>query len=255
MEWLIDLVIYVYIFIMGLFLGSFFNVVGIRVPEKTSLMGRSNCPSCGHQLGWLELFPIIGYVAIGGKCKHCKKPVSIKYPLMELLTASLFLVSYVFFGENMVEYSLIVVFVSLMTIVTVSDVYYKIVPDSILLIFFVPILILRIFSGYMPWYEGVIGGVAGFIFLYLISLYGKKRFGQDALGGGDIKLYLLIGIFLGYQLVFLSLIFAALTGMIWSALKKHKEGEYLAFVPYIYLGSMIAYYFGYKVLDLYNSLF
>jgi len=255
MEWMIDFIIYVYIFLLGLFLGSFFNVIGIRIPEKTTLMGRSHCPSCGHQLGWLELFPIIGYIAIRGKCKHCKKPVSIKYPLMELLTASLFLVSYVFFGGNMVEYSLIVVFVSLMTIVTVSDLYYKIFLDSILLIFFVPILILRIYSGYMPWYEGVIGGVAGFVFLYLIALYGKKRFGQDALGGGDIKLYLLIGIFLGYQLVFLSLIFAALTGMIWSTIKKHKEGEYLAFVPYIYLGSMIAYYFGYKVLDLYNSLF
>ena len=255
MEWMIDATIYLYIFLVGLFLGSFFNVVGIRVPEKKSLFGRSYCPSCGHKLGWLELFPIVGYIAIGGKCKQCKGPVSIKYPLMELLTASLFLVSYIFFGENMVEYSLIVVFISLMTIVTVSDIYYKIVPDIILLIFFIPILILRIFSGYMPWYEGVIGGVVAFIFLFLISLYGKKRFGQDALGGGDIKLYILIGIFLGYQLVFLSLIFAALTGMIWSAIKKHKEGEYLAFVPYIYFGSMVAYVFGYQLLDLYNSLF
>jgi leader peptidase (prepilin peptidase)/N-methyltransferase len=255
MEWIIDAIVYTYIFLMGLFLGSFYNVVGIRIPEKRSLWGRSECPNCGHKLGWLELFPILGYIAIKGKCRECKGQVSIKYPLMELLTASIFLLSYIFFSENMVEYSLIVLFVSLMTIVTVSDSYYKIVPDIILIIFFLPILILRIWSGYMPWYEGVIGGVAAFIFLYLIMLYGKKRFGQDALGGGDIKLYILIGLFLGYQLVFLSLIFAALTGMIVSAIKKQKEGEHIAFVPYIYFGSMIAYYFGYQILDLYNSLF
>ena len=168
MEWIIDAIVYTYIFLMGLFLGSFYNVVGIRIPEKRSLWGRSECPNCGHKLGWLELFPILGYIAIKGKCKECKTHVSIKYPLMELLTASIILLSYIFFGENMVEYSLIVVFVSLMTIVTVSDSYYKIVPDIILIIFFAPILILRIWSGYMPWYEGVIGGVTAFIFLYLI---------------------------------------------------------------------------------------
>jgi leader peptidase (prepilin peptidase)/N-methyltransferase len=240
---------------MGLFLGSFYNVVGIRLPNKESLMGRSHCTNCDHQIGWLELMPILGYIILGGKCKSCKTRISIKYPLMELLTGILFLVSYVFLKENMVEYILVLVFISLMTIVTVSDLYYQIVPDQILLFFLPFVVVLRVISDAMPWYEGIIGGIVAFLFMYLIALYGKKRFKQDALGGGDIKLYFLIGIFLGYQLVFLSLIFSALAGIIYGALKKQEEKTYIAFVPFIYFGSMIAYYFGSQILDFYNTLF
>ena len=218
-------------------------------------MGRSHCNNCDHQIGWIELLPVIGYIAIGGKCKKCKTPISIKYPLIEFLTALLFLVSYMFLHENMIEYILVVVFISLMTIVTVSDLYYRIVPDMILLIFLPVITTLRIISGYMLWYEGLIGGVAAFIFLYLIALYGKKRFKQDALGGGDIKLYVLIGIFLGYELVFLSLVIASLAGMVFAVFRKKEEDVYIAFVPFIYFGSMIAYYFGNTFLDFYASLF
>lgn len=255
MEWLLDTLIYTYIFIMGMFLGSFYNVVGIRLPKKETLLGRSHCPNCGHQLGALELFPVIGYLLIKGKCKSCKSKIALKYPMMEFLTGVLFLISYIYFGENIIEYSLILVFISLMTIVTVSDLYYQIVPDRILIIFLPIIVTLRILSGEMPWYEGVIGGILGFLFLFGIQKYAEKRFGQDALGGGDVKLYLLIGTFLGYQLVFLSLVIAALSGMIHSALRKQKEGTHIAFVPYIYFGSMIAYYFGRQFIELYLNLF
>lgn len=246
-----DILWYIYIFFIGTVFGSFFNVVGIRVPKKETLMGRSHCPNCDQQLGWVELIPIIGYITLGGKCKNCKTNISLKYPLIELLTGILFLVSYMILKENMVEYILIVMFISLMTIVTVSDLYYKIVPDVILMVFLPILLGLRIFSTAMPWYEGVIGGIVAFVFLYLIALYGKKRFKQDALGGGDIKLYLLIGIVLGYQYVFLSLVFAGLIGMIYGWIKK-PEGH-IAFVPFIYAGSLIAYFYGEKLVNLYND--
>ena len=202
-----DIIIYTYIFVLGLVFGSFFNVVGIRVPQKESLMGRSHCNKCDHKIRWFELVPVLGYILIAGKCSKCKTPISIKYPLMELLTGTLFLVSYIILRENMVEYILVVSFISLMTIISVSDLYYKIVPDTILLVFLPVILTLRILSDAMPWQEGVIGGIVAFVFMYLIALYGKMRFKTLALGGGDIKLYVLIGIFLGYNLVFLSLFF------------------------------------------------
>jgi len=121
---------------LGLIFGSFFNVVGIRIPNKESLLGRSHCPSCNRQLGAVELIPVIGYLILKGKCKECKHPISIKYPLIELITGLLFLVSFVFLRENMVEYILIVVFISLLVIITVSDLYYQIIPDIILLVFF-----------------------------------------------------------------------------------------------------------------------
>lgn len=249
-----ELLISIYIFVIGLYLGSFYNVVGIRVPAKESLMGRSHCTNCDHQISWWELLPVIGYIFLRGKCRKCKTHVSIKYPLMELLTGTLFLVSYMILKENMVEYILVVSFISLMTIVTVSDLYYKIVPDVILLVFLPIIITLRSMSDVMPWYEGIIGGVVAFVFLYFIALYGKMRFKREALGGGDIKLYFLIGVFLGYQTVFLSLFFAAILGLIVSVFIRNKK-EYLPFVPFIYFGSMVAYFFGQTILDMYLSLF
>ncbi len=150
---------------------------------------------------------------------------------MELLTGVLFLVSFVILRDNMVEYILIVTFISLMVIITVSDLYYQIIPDIILIIFFPIILTLRLLSPINAWYDGILGGVLGFGFMFLIALYGKVRFKKDALGGGDIKLYLIIGIVLGYQNVFLSLFFAALIGLVYSFVVRKQKG-YLPFVPF-----------------------
>lgn len=249
-----DILIYGYIFFLGLIFGSFFNVVGIRVPAKETLMGRSHCNKCDHQITWFELIPILGYLVVGGKCSKCKTPISIKYPLMELLTGVLFLVSYMILRENMVEYILVVSFISLMTIITVSDLYYKVVPDVILLVFLPILVVFRILSPAMPWYEGLIGGFVAFAFMYLIALYGKIRFKTLALGGGDIKLYFLIGIVLGYQTVFLSLFFAALAGLVSSIFLKNRTDKYIPFVPFIYFGSLIAYFYGYDLINWYIQL-
>lgn len=216
-------------------------------------MGRSHCPSCNKQLGAVELIPVIGYLIIKGKCKECGTKISIKYPLMELITGILFLVSFVFLRENMVEYILIVLFISLLVIVTVSDIYYKVVPDIILIIFFPLILGLRLYNPIVFWYDGLLGGLFGFGFMYLIALYGKKRFKKDALGGGDIKLYAIIGLVLGYQTVFLSLFFGALLAMIYS-FGFAKKGSYLAFVPFIAIGSLLAYFFGQNILEWYIAI-
>ncbi len=250
-----EVIIYTYVFMLGLIFGSFFNVVGIRVPQKESLMGRSHCNKCDHKIRWFELIPVLGYILIGGKCTKCKTPISIKYPLMELLTGTLFLVSYIILKDNMVEYVLVVSFISLMTIITVSDLYYKIVPDTILLIFLPIILTLRIASNMMPWYEGIIGGIIAFGFMYLVALYGKVRFKTLALGGGDVKIYFLVGIFLGYNVVFLSLFFAALSGIVVSIFIRNRKDKYIPFVPFIYFGSMIAYFFGNQIIEWYISLF
>lgn len=248
-----EILIYTYIFVIGLFLGSFFNVVGIRIPNKESLLGRSHCPNCGKTLGALELFPILGFIVLKGKCKECKQAISIKYPLMELITAILFLVSFVFLQYNVIEYIIIVLFISLMIIITVSDLYYQTIPDIFLIIFFPIIFVLRIVNPIDLWFDGILGGLIGFGFMYLIALYGKKRFKQDALGGGDIKLYFIIGVILGYQTVILSLFFAALFGLIYSLVIRKKDG-YLPFVPFIFAGTMLTYFLGSDIIEWYVSI-
>jgi len=253
-----DVLIYSYLFFLGIVFGSFYNVVGIRVPNKESLLGRSHCPKCGKTLGVIELIPIIGYLVLKGRCKNCSSHISVKYPIMEFITGVLFVLTFVFLRANMVEYIieyiLLIVFISLMVIITVSDMYYQIVPDIILIIFLPVIFALRMLSPVILWYNAIIGAVLGFGFMYLIALYGRKRFKQEALGGGDIKLYFIIGLVLGYELVFMSVLFAALLGILYSIIFKKRSG-YLPFVPFIFAGTYLAYFVGPIILDWYSSLF
>ncbi|MGS0973366.1 MAG: prepilin peptidase [Candidatus Izemoplasmataceae bacterium] len=248
-----DIVWYIYVTFIGLMLGSFYNVVGIRVPAGESLLGRSHCPKCGKTLGVIELLPVIGYLVLRGKCKECKSHISIKYPLIELISGSLFLLLFVLLRSNMVEYIVSISFVSLMLIVVVSDLYYQVVPDKVLLVFLPIIFVLRMFSDVMPWYESIIGGVLGFGFMYLIAWYGEKRFKKQALGGGDIKLYFIIGLFLGYNLVFLSLFFASVIGLLYGMIIRKKTG-YIPFVPFIFVGSILSYLVGQAFIDWYLGI-
>ena len=250
---LIEVILYLYIFFIGTFLGSFYNVVGIRVPEKVTLMGRSHCPSCNHTLGPLELFPIIGYLILRGRCKNCQNHISVKYPIMEFITGLLFLISFVILRDYMVEYILMVVFMSLMIIITVSDLYYQIIPDKILLFFLPVILTLRIVSDKITIINALLGAVLGFLFMLFIAWYGKKRFKQEALGGGDIKLYFLVGLVLGIDLVFLSVLFAALIGLVYGLVMRKRSG-YIPFVPFIFAGSLLAYFIGGYIITWYTSL-
>lgn len=248
-----EILILSYIFLLGLYFGSFFNVVGIRVPKKETLLGRSHCTNCDRQLNHFELFPVIGYLVLKGRCKGCNTKISPFYPIMELLTAILFTGSYFILQDNLLEFSVVILFISLLIIITVSDVYYQIVPDIVLLVFGVLILVLRIIGPTEVLIEGLIGAVLGFGFLYLIAWYGKKRFKTDALGGGDIKLYLIIGLVLGYELVFLSLLFASLIGLLYNAFKRNKD-KLIPFVPFIFAGALLTYYVGDTVIEWYLNL-
>jgi leader peptidase (prepilin peptidase)/N-methyltransferase len=242
-----------YLFLIGLLLGSFFNVVGLRIPNKESLLGRSKCPHCGHTLGVFELIPIVGYLFLKGTCKSCDAKISVKYPIIEFITAFIFAFSFVILHENMLEYVVAVTFFSLLIIVVVSDLEYQIVPDSILLVF-APILIgLRVASDIIPWYSAIIGAIIGFGFMYLIAWYGKHRFKREALGGGDIKLYAIIGFVLGYETVVLSVLLAALLGLFYAAIVRPKTA-YVPFVPFIAVGVILTYFVGDDIIEWYMNI-
>lgn len=242
-----------YLFVIGLMLGSFFNVVGLRIPNHETLLGRSKCPNCQHTLGVVELIPIVGYLLLRGTCKSCQTKISVKYPIMEFVTACIFAFSFVILHDNMLEYVVAVTFFSLLIIIVIADLEYQIVPNSILIVF-APILIgLRLASNTIPWFSAVIGAIIGFGFLYLIAGYGKRRFGKEALGGGDIKLYAIIGFVLGYETVILSVLIAALLGLVYAAITRAKS-EYLPFVPFIACGVMITYFVGNDLIEWYMNL-
>jgi leader peptidase (prepilin peptidase) / N-methyltransferase len=242
------------IFLFGVVFGSFFNVVGFRVPMKVSIISpRSACPKCKHTLTPLELIPVLSFLFQRGKCRQCKARISPLYPIMEFLTGVLFVVVPLTLGwtaEIFVGWTL----VSLFIIITVSDIKYMLIPDKILL-FFAGIFILeRIFIPLSPWWDSLLGATIGFTLLLVISIVSK-----GGMGGGDIKLYALLGFVLGTKLVLMSLFIAtllgALIGMIGIGLGLVERKKPIPFGPFIAVGTLIAYFYGQTIFTAYLNLF
>jgi leader peptidase (prepilin peptidase) / N-methyltransferase len=245
--------IQVFIFIYSLFLGSFFNVVGLRVPVGESIVfPRSHCPRCKRQLTARELIPVVSYVLQGGKCRGCGGRISPLYPFIELSTAILFTISPLLVGwskELIVCWTLI----SLLMIIFVSDVRYMIIPDRVLLAFAAIFLIERIFIPLSPWWDALVGAAVGFLLLFFIAVASK-----GGMGGGDIKLFALLGLVLGWKTVLLAFFFSTLygtvIGLIGMALGKVRRREPMPFGPAIVLGSLTAYFFGQAIVGWYKQM-
>jgi leader peptidase (prepilin peptidase) / N-methyltransferase len=237
-------------FFYGITLGSFFNVVGLRVPLKKSIVTpRSTCPTCGHQLNSYELIPVFSYLLQKGKCRGCQSRISPIYPIFELLTGILFATAPLVIGwsgELVVALSLI----SMFMIIIVSDIHYMIIPDKILIWFAGIFLLERIFWPLSPWWDSLLGAVTGFTLLLVIALISK-----GGMGMGDVKLYALIGFVMGFKLVllsfFLSTLFGAVIGGFALIFKIVKRKQPIPFGPFIAAGTLTAYYWGSDLIDLY----
>lgn len=185
-------------FILGTIFGSFYHVVGYRLPKGESIVTPkySYCSNCHKRLKPWELIPILSYLFQGGKCKNCGSKISIFYPFIELITGLLFAVSFYSFGFS---YELIIslVLVSLFSIVIVSDLTYMIIPDEVTLtcssiIIAVNFLNLGLKGGLLQLGSGVLT----FLIMYLIMLLGNFIFKKESLGGADIKLMFVAGLVL-----------------------------------------------------------
>lgn len=237
-------------FIYGIVLGSFYNVVGLRVPLKKSIITpRSACPTCGHQLKAYELIPVISYLIQKGKCRGCQSRISPIYPTMELLTGILFAAApYVvgWSGELVVALTLI----SLFMIIIVSDIHYMIIPDKILIWFAGIFLLERIIWPLNPWWDSLLGAVSGFTLLLIIALVSK-----GGMGFGDVKLYAVIGFILGFKLVllsfFLSTLYGAVLGSVAMLFRIVKRRQPIPFGPFIAAGTLTAYFWGSDIIQLY----
>src|SRR5690554_5258763 len=209
-----EYLVYIYIFIVGACLGSFYNVVGLRISNEQSIIKpRSHCPNCGHVLRFWELIPIFSYMFLVGKCHKCKSHISTKYIIFELITALMFMFSYYKLGFSW-ELLVCSLFVSLLIIISISDLEYMIIENKVIIFFLLILLLLRIFIKLPSEFstfntnfllESLFGGIFGFSVLYLIAYIGQKVYKQDVMGGGDIKLYGIIGLVLGLKMTFISL--------------------------------------------------
>jgi len=231
-------------FVIGCLLGSFYNVVGLRIPNDESIIfPNSHCTRCGHELKWYELIPIFSYLFLRGKCRNCKEKISIMYPLIELFTGIIFMISYYSFGFSY-ELFLALIMTSLLIVVIVSDVNYMIIPDSFIIIPSVLIIIIQFLkNGLIDGFIAIGYGVISFGILYLIMLIGNKIFKKECLGGADIKLFFVVGLVFPPLIAMLVLIVACFIALPVSLILYFKNKEnIIPFGPFIVISMLLVYF-------------
>lgn len=248
-----EVVYSIFFFLFGIALGSFYNVVGLRVPKRESIISPpSHCPDCQSRLTAIDLVPVFSYIFLRGKCRTCGTKISPLYILIELSTGLLFVLSYLQLGLTM-ELAVALLFISLLMIIIVSDARYMIIPDKVLL-FFLPFLAIgRILSPLEPWWDAFLGAAAGFGVLYVIAVVSK-----GGMGGGDIKLFFLIGLALGTLKTLLTLFLASVIGMVAGLIiikvRKQSRTTPVPFGPSIAMAAIIAYFYGEQIIQWYWNM-
>jgi len=237
-------------FLIGIIFGSFFHVVGYRLPKGESLLKpkHSYCPDCHHKLAVIDLIPIFSFLFTKGKCRYCKKPISIFYPVIELITGLLFALSYHLFGYSY-EFIISIVLASVLSIVLVSDILYLVIPDEVIFIACTIISIVTfIFKSWKGFYIGLTGGLIMFCSMYLLMIIGSIVLRKECLGGADIKLMFLSGLvlepILSLCVIFLSSVLALPIAIVLYMVNKE---HVIPYGPFIVLAIFIIFISGIDV--------
>ena len=231
----------IFFLLLGMILGSFYNVVGWRLPKGESIIyPPSHCPNCNHQLKILDLIPVFSFILQRGKCRYCKNKIAWYYPVFEFLCGIVFMLCYLVFGITP-ELLKALTFVSMLIIIMVSDFNYMIIPDEVLL-FFGCLLALEIgiIDGYKVLISSLINGLIAFVAMYLLKILGDFMFKKESMGGGDIKLMFIFGLVLGAPLAIISIFIGSLVGLPISLILLSKNSEHIVpFGPYLSIAATI----------------
>ncbi|MGQ4660191.1 prepilin peptidase [Lysobacter sp. F6437] len=260
----------------GLLLGSFLNVVILRLPRRLEwewkrdsrevlgepddydppppgiVVERSHCPHCKHQLSWYENIPVFSWLALRGKCRNCKAPISPQYPLVELLTAVLMVACVWRFGFGWQGFGAMV-FTGFLISLSGIDLRTQLLPDQLTL----PLMWLGLIAAadnlYMPVKPALLGAIAGYLSLWVVWWVFKQVTGKEGMGHGDFKLLAAIGAWTGLNgilpTVLLSSLVGAVIGSIWLAMKGRDRATPIPFGPYLAVAGWIAFFWGDQMVD------
>ena len=244
--------------VLGACIGSFLNVVIYRLPLGQSIVSQpSRCPQCGYRLQWYDNIPIAGWVLLGGRCRTCENPISIQYPIVELVTALLFvLVVWVTpIGPLLISRLLLVcILIALFGI----DLEHQILPNSITLPGIVAGVLLSVIAP-PGWRDSLLGVLLGAGMLYAIAgaYYLWRR--EEGLGMGDVKMLAMIGAFLGWKAVLVTMVLSSFSGAaIGIALIAAQRGGMklaLPFGTFLAVGAAVAMFVGQPLIDWYAGFF
>lgn len=250
---------YLLMLFIGMLIGSFLNVVAIRVLKNESIAyPPSHCMHCEHQLKPWDLVPVFSYFFLRGKCRYCKEPISIRYPLGEMATALLFMAAYSVVGFNL-ELIVALFFICILIVITQTDMQAMRIPNAVVAAGVIGAIGLRLWIHPLPMWDHFTAMFVGSGTLFAIGLVSGWIMKRETMGAGDIKLYLFIGVILGIKLTLFSLFAASVIGLFFGLIQqmrgKHEKYAEVPFGPSIALGSLLVYFFGDPLLDWYLSYF
>lgn len=265
MDGVIEAVPLLLVFGLGAAIGSFLNVVVYRLPAGLSLIHPpSRCPHCGHRLGPTENVPILGWIWLKGRCKQCRSPIAVRYPVVEALTGLLFVLVYGVCGLSAMTIGCWLLFSWLLALALI-DLDTMTLPNELTQSGLVMGLLFQVGLGAIEadpgpgiaahLLDGLLGMTVGIWVLSPVALLVSLWLQKNALGGGDPKLLAMVGAWLGPKWVLLSIPIAAIVGLLASgsatALGQLRRGQAFPFGPFLAIAAMIVALFGQPILDAY----
>ncbi len=251
---------YLFIFLLGLAVGSFLNCVIYRLEKGESfLKGRSYCPKCKQTLSWQDLVPLFSFLFLRGKCRYCKKPISFQYPIVELVTGIIFLLVFTLFSSDIYAIAYLLLLSCFLIVIFVFDLKHYIIPDGVVysaiiiaLIYNLQFSLLRQgFGGQAIFNYSILSAFGSALFFLLIFLISRGKW----MGFGDVKLAFFMGLFLGFPKIlaalFLAFLIGAIIGVCLIIFGKKKFSSEVPFGPFLIMGTFLALLFGEKLINWY----
>lgn len=245
---------YTIVVLFGLLLGSFLNVCIVRWPALQSVVSpRSRCPQCGTLIAWYDNIPVASWLALGAKCRHCQLPIPARYPLVELATGLIWGWAAWQYGPS-VEMLRAALFFTILLGIAMTDAREYIIPDEFSLGGTALGVALAFAGGELPWLQAILGAAVGYGLLWGIAVAGTTAFGEDAMGGGDVKMMAMVGAFLGWQGVLLTLFLGALLGtLVFLPLKLAGREKLVPFGIFLALGAAACWLVGGTIVHWYTT--
>ncbi|CAG37746.1 prepilin peptidase [Desulfotalea psychrophila] len=238
--------------LLGAIIGSFLNVVILRLPEENSSIAypASHCPKCNHPLSWYENIPLLSFLILGGKCRSCKEHISWQYPLIEASMALLGLGLFLHFGLTL-TFLAYFCFSAALLVIIVIDFYHQIIPDLISLPGIALGFLFSFINPEISWLSSLIGLLVGGGALYAIAWGYFTLRKQEGMGGGDIKLLAMLGAWLGWQslvfIVFTSSLFGAIIGLIALRIQNKGNQTKIPFGPFLCLAALVYLFYSVEI--------
>lgn len=242
------MIMLVMVFIYGLVIGSFLNVCIFRIPEGISVINPpSSCSSCGHRLYFRDMVPVVNYIANKGRCKYCNASYSAQYPIIEILNALLYLMITLKYGWSFYS-AVYCILVSLMVTVSLIDIKYMIIPDSLNVVGTVIGVSIIIYNSSLI-LDKLIGAAVGFLIFSMLSFF------TGAMGGGDIKIMTALGLIFGVKGILFITVFSFLIGALVCALlialKFKSMKDKIPFGPFICMAALLYIFCGNELINVY----